>query len=143
MQVIVCLMGAWRLVIFDKVDMAGIERFEDIDAWKEDTELVDKIYRITGRGSFAKDFALRDQIRKAAVSIPSNIAEGFERNHRREFAQFLRYAKGSAGEVRSQLYHARDQGHSDEETFQTLRAEAASVSRQIQGFIRHLENNPR
>ena len=123
--------------------MAGIERFEDIDARKEGTELVNKVYRITGSGSFAKDFALRDQIRKAAVSIPSNIAEGFERNRRREFAQFLRYAKGSAGEVRSQLYHARDQGHIDDETFQTLRAEVASVSRQIQGFIRHLENNPR
>jgi len=123
--------------------MAGIERFEEIDAWKAGTELVNEIYRITGSGSFAKDFALRDQIRKAAVSIPSNIAEGFERNRRREFAQFLRYAKGSAGEVRSQLYHARDQGHIDDETFQTLRAKVASVSRQIQGFIRHLENNPR
>lgn len=123
--------------------MAAIERFEDIDAWKAGTELVNKVYQVTGRNSFAKDFALRDQIRKAAVSIPSNIAEGFERNRRGEFVQFLRYAKGSAGEVRSQLYHARDQGHIDEETFQTLRMEVASVSRQIQGFIRHLENNPR
>jgi four helix bundle protein len=77
------------------------------------------------------------------VSIPSNIAEGFERNQRGEFARFLRYAKGSAGEVRSQLYHARDQGHIDEETFQALRSKVAGVSRQIQGFIRHLENNPR
>ena len=123
--------------------MSGIERFEDIDAWRAGRELVNEIYHVSGRGAFTQDFALRDQIRKAAVSIPSNIAEGFERNQRGEFAQFLRYAKGSAGEVRSQLYHARDQEYIDEDTFQTLRANVESVSRQIQGFIRHLENNPR
>lgn len=123
--------------------MSGIERFEDIDAWRAGRELVNEIYQVSGRGAFTQDFALRDQIRKAAVSIPSNIAEGFERNRRGEFAQFLRYAKGSAGEVRSQLYHARDQKYIDEDTFQTLHAKVESVSRQIQGFIRHLENNPR
>jgi four helix bundle protein len=123
--------------------MSGIERFEDIDAWRAGRELVNEIYQVSGRGAFTQDFALRDQIRKAAVSIPSNIAEGFERNRRGEFAQFLRYAKGSAGEVRSQLYHARDQKYIDEDTFQTLHAKVESVSRQIQGFIRHLENNQR
>ena len=123
--------------------MSGIERFEDIDAWRAGRELVNEIYQVSGRGAFTQDFALRDQIRKAAVSIPSNIAEGFERNQRGEFAQFLRYAKGSAGEVRSQLYHARDQKYIDEDTFQTLHAKVESVSRQIQGFIRHLENNQR
>ena len=101
-------------------------------------ELVNDIYRVSGQGAFANDFALRDQIRKAAVSIPSNIAEGFERNRRSEFIQFLRYAKGSAGEVRSQLYNARDQDYIDAETFQSLQSDVESVSRQIQGFIRHL-----
>ena len=123
--------------------MSGIERFEDIDAWRAGRELVNEIYQVSGRGAFTQDFALRDQIRKAAVSIPSNIAEGFERNRRGVCAQFLRYAKGSAGEVRSQLYHARDQKYIDEDTFQTLHAKVESVSRQIQGFIRHLENNQR
>lgn len=120
-----------------------IQRFEDIDAWKAGMELVNEIYQVSGRGAFAKDFALRDQLRKAAVSIPSNIAEGFERNCRGEFIQFLRYAKGSAGEVRSQLYHARDQGYIDEDTFHSLQSEAEDISRQVQGLIRYLEVNPR
>jgi four helix bundle protein len=116
------------------------ERFEEVDSWQKGAELVNAIYRVTGKGDFARDFALRDQIRKAAVSIPSNIAEGFERSRRGEFVQFLRYAKGSAGEVRSQLYHARDQGYIDEDTFQSLQSQVESISRQIQGFIRHLES---
>ena len=118
--------------------MSEIQRFEDIDSWQAGMELVNDIYRVSGQGAFANDFALRDQIRKAAVSIPSNIAEGFERNRRSEFIQFLRYAKGSAGEVRSQLYNARDQDYIDAETFQSLQSDVESVSRQIQGFIRHL-----
>jgi four helix bundle protein len=118
--------------------MSEIQRFEDIDSWQAGMELVNDIYRVSGQEAFANDFALRDQIRKAAVSIPSNIAEGFERNRRSEFIQFLRYAKGSAGEVRSQLYNARDQDYIDTETFQSLQSDVESVSRQIQGFIRHL-----
>jgi four helix bundle protein len=120
--------------------MATIERFEDMAVWEESRALADTIYGVTGEGSFAQDFALRDQIRKAVVSIPSNIAEGFERDRRGEFVQFLRYAKGSAGEVRSQLYHARDRGYIEEETFEELRAEVVSLSRQIQGFIKYLES---
>lgn len=123
--------------------MATIERSENMAVWKQSRAFVDMIYRVTGDGAFAKDFALRDQIRKAAVSIPSNIAEGFERDRRGEFVQFLRYAKGSAGEVRSQLYHARDREYIDEDTFEALRTEVVSLSRQIQGFIQYLENNPR
>jgi four helix bundle protein len=120
--------------------MATIERFEDMAVWEESRAFADTIYGVTGEGSFAQDFALRDQIRKAAVSIPSNIAEGFERDRRGEFVQFLRYAKGSAGEVRSQLYHARDRGYIEEDTFEELRAEVVSLSRQIQGFIKYLES---
>jgi len=119
--------------------MATIERFEDMAVWEESRGFADRVYQVTSREPFAKDFALRDQIRKAAVSIPSNIAEGFERDQRGEFIQFLRYAKGSAGEVRSQLYHARDLDYIDESTFEDLRTEAVSLSRQIQGFIKYLE----
>jgi four helix bundle protein len=128
---------------FRRIGMATIERFEDMAVWEESRAFANTVYQVTASGRFAKDFALRDQIRKAAVSIPSNIAEGFERDRRGEFVQFLRYAKGSAGEVRSQLYHARDRGYIDEETFEELRAEVVSLSRQIQGFIQYLENNPR
>ena len=98
------------------------------------------VYRVTRSERFACDFALRDQIRRAAISITSNIAEGFERNRRREFIQFLRYAKASAGEVRSQLYVAFDEGYIDDCTFAALGDEARSTSRQIQGFIRYLES---
>lgn len=97
------------------------------------------VYRVTRSERFACDFALRDQIRRAAISITSNIAEGFERNRRREFIQFLRYAKASAGEVRSQLYVAFDEGYIDDCTFAALRDKARSTSRQIQGFIRYLK----
>jgi len=119
--------------------MGTIRTFEDIDAWKAGRSLTQSVYRVTRNQRFARDFALRDQIRRAAISITSNIAEGFERNRRREFIQFLRYAKASAGEVRSQLYVAFDEGYIDEQTFVTLRDEARSTSRQIQGFIRYLE----
>jgi four helix bundle protein len=121
--------------------MATIERFEDMAVWEESRVFADRVYQVTSREPFAKDFALRDQIRKAAVSIPSNIAEGFERDRRGEFIQFLRYAKGSAGEVRSQLYHARDLDYIDKDTFEDLRTEAISLSRQIQGFIKYLERS--
>lgn len=89
--------------------MANIERFEDVVAWQKGRELVRVIYRLTKLTEFSKDFALRDQIRRAAISITSNIAEGFERGGTREFIQFLGHAKGSCGELRSQLYIALDE----------------------------------
>ncbi|PSQ92571.1 MAG: four helix bundle protein, partial [Bacteroidetes bacterium SW_4_67_19] len=84
--------------------MATFHRFEDIESWQKARRLARRIYELTGNGDFARDFGLRDQIRRAAVSIMSNIAEGFERGSRREFARFLDIAKASAGEVRSPLY---------------------------------------
>ena len=91
--------------------MATFKTFEDIEAWQRSRVLTTSIYKITSQGTFARDFGLRDQIRKASVSIMSNIAEGFERSGTREFIQFLATAKGSAGEVRAQLYVALDQGY--------------------------------
>ena len=119
--------------------MGTIRTFEDLDAWRAGRVLTQSVYRVTRRERFARDFALRDQIRRAAISITSNIAEGFERNRRHEFVQFLRYAKASAGEVRSQLYVAFDEGYIDKSTFTALRNDARSTSRQIQGLIRYLE----
>jgi len=89
--------------------MARIERFEDIEAWKKGRDLRKVIYKCSRTGEFARDFALRDQIRRAAQSVTSNIAEGFERGGNREFIQFLSDAKGSCGEVRDQLYTALDE----------------------------------
>jgi len=119
--------------------MGTIRTFEDIDAWKAGRSLTQSVYRVTRNERFARDFALCNQIRRAAISITSNIAEGFERGRRREFVQFLRYAKASAGEVRSQLYVAFDENYVDEPTFTALREDARSTSRQIQGLIRYLE----
>ncbi|PIZ44144.1 MAG: four helix bundle protein [Armatimonadetes bacterium CG_4_10_14_0_8_um_filter_66_14] len=122
--------------------MGKIERFEDVDAWKEARALARAIYRISGTGEFARDFGLRDQIRRAAVSVMSNIAEGFERGGNREFIQFLFIAKGSAGEVRSQLYVAADLGYVDEGTLRDLKKLTETVSRLIAGFIKYLKSSP-
>ena len=97
--------------------MNKIERFEDLIAWQKARALTKEIYQITRGGSFARDFGLSGQIQRAAVSIMSNIAEGFERGGRGEFHQFLSTAKGSCAEVRSQLYVAFEIGYLDQSKF--------------------------
>ena len=89
--------------------MAKVKKFEDIQSWKKARSLTKEIYAATLTGAFARDFGLRDQMRRSAISILSNIAEGFERGGDKEFLQFLAIAKGSAGELRAQLYVAFDQ----------------------------------
>ena len=89
----------------------AVKQFEDLEVWQEARRLTQAIYRLTRAGRFSKDFALRDQIQRAAVSVMSNIAEGFERGGNQEFIQFLYVAKASCGEVRSQLYVAFDQDY--------------------------------
>ena len=121
--------------------MGTIERFEDIEAWKKARELTRIIYTITAKGDFAKDYGLRDQIRRASVSVMSNIAEGFERGGNKEFRQFLSMAKGSAAEVRSQLYVAFDSGYLEESDFRTLYELAEETGRLIGGFMRYLESS--
>ncbi len=119
-----------------------ITQFEDIEAWKLGRELTRAIYRVSKAGEFARDFALRDQVRRAAVSITSNIAEGFERGGNREFMQALAIAKGSAGEVRSQLYVALDESYIDEVVFTDLQEQCLRVSRVLAGFIQFLQRTP-
>ncbi len=109
--------------------MAKVERFEDLVAWQKARELTRQIYRATRDGAFAKDFALREQIRSASTSIMSNIAEGFERGGRGEFHQFLVIAKGSCAEVRSQLYVALDAEYLSESAFQQLQEKAVEVAK--------------
>ncbi len=94
-----------------------IDRFEDIESWKKARGCTRLIYEMSSQGNFTRDFALRDQIRRAVISIMSNIAEGFERGGDKEFIQFLSIAKGSCGEVRSQLFAAFDQNYITEDQF--------------------------
>ena len=121
--------------------MATIQKFEDIEAWQKARELTKTIYAVSNDGKFARDFGLCDQIRRAAVSIMSNIAEGFGRGGNKEFIQFLSTAKGSASEVQAQLYVALDANHINNEQFQSLYALAQSTGNMIGGFIRYLQKS--
>jgi len=115
-------------------DFRKITRFEDLIAWQRERKLTSDIYRMTKSSDFARDFGLRDQIRRASVSIMSNIAEGFERNRYREFHQFLSIAKASCGELRAQLYIAFDVGYLDQMSFNSLQTQAEEISRIISGL---------
>jgi four helix bundle protein len=121
--------------------MAKIQRFEDLIAWQKARELARQVYSHTGAGTFAKDFGLRDQIRRASVSIMSNIAEGFERGSQAEFHQFLVIAKGSCAEVRSQLYLAKDVGHLDDKHFKELMMLSTELSKIIGGLRASVQKN--
>ncbi len=121
--------------------MAKINSFEEIQAWQKARELNKRVYQLSTKGSFSKDFGLRDQIRRASISILSNIAEGFERNGSREFVQFLSIAKGSAGELRAQLYAALDLEYIDEAEFKELFLLVTDTSKLISGFMQHLKNS--
>lgn len=112
----------------------GVDRFEDLIAWQKARQLAQRIYRITRNGDFAKDFGLAGQIQRAAVSVVSNIAEGFERTSLQESRHFLSNAKGSCGEVRAQLYVALDLGYVNETVCRQLLSQAEEVSRIISGL---------
>ena len=122
--------------------MATITRFEEIEAWKSARQLTDLIYRVSKEGGFARDFGLRDQIRRAAVSAMSNIAEGFESQSQAMFMSYLYRAKGSAGEVRSQLYVALDQDYISQAQFEEAYDLADKTSRQLGRFIAYLKSHP-
>ena len=121
--------------------MATIQKFEDIQAWQQARELTRRMYDCTRLGDFAKDFGLRDQVQRAAVSVMANIAEGFERDGRREFIQFLSQAKGSCGEVRSHLYVALDQRYLTPDEFQGLTELALATSRMLSGLMTYLRQS--
>ena len=121
--------------------MATIERFEDIKAWQEARALTKQIYLLTNSGSIARDFGLRDQLRRSAVSVLSNIAEGFERGGDKEFIQFLYIAKGSCGELRAQLYVAYDVGYLSQQDWQQLNEPSQQLSRMLSGLIHYLKNS--
>ena len=122
--------------------MATIKRFEEIKAWQEARELARLVYSVTRKGSFAKDYGLKDQIQRAAVSVGSNIAEGFARNGNKEFAKFLWIAKGSAAEVQSQLYTAKDIGYISDVDFNSVYSKAESCIVLIYRFLKSLRSSP-
>ena len=111
-----------------------IERFEDLIAWQKARALTHSVYKATQQGTFARDFGLSGQIQRAAVSVMSNVAEGFERGKRGEFHQFLSTAKASCAEVRSQLYVALDVGYLSDSVFGTLLLQAEEVARIVGGL---------
>jgi len=120
--------------------VARVQRFEDLDAWKRARTLTQRIYQVSNAGPFAKDFALRDQLRRSAISVMSCISEGFERESGdKDFRHFLSMSKGSAGEVRNQLYIAFDAHHITESEFNELSALAIEVSKLLSRFIAYLD----
>ena len=122
--------------------MATAQQFEDLHVWQDARALVNNIYLASKQRDFYRDLSLREQIRRAAVSAMSNIAEGFERGTRKEFIQFLSIAKGSVGEARSQLYIALDQEYLNQTRFNELKELAVTLSRRIATFIAYLEKYP-
>ncbi|MBN2389259.1 MAG: four helix bundle protein [Anaerolineae bacterium] len=119
-----------------------IEKFEDILGWQSGREVCRLVYQLTKIGSFSRDYGLRDQMRRAAVSIISNIAEGYESQNNRTFIRYLFIAKGSAAEARAQAYVALDQGYITQENFDTLYQLTDQTSRRIRGLITYLEQHP-
>ena len=116
-----------------------IEKFEDIEAWKEARKLVNMIYDISAKDNFSKDFSLKNQIRSASISTMSNISEGFDRESDKEFIQFLVIARASGSEVKSQLYVALDRGYIKDSEFGAIYDKVTSVISLINGFIRYLK----
>lgn len=123
--------------------MARIERFEDIEAWKKAREFTKEVYRKTSSAIFGKDFGLRDQLQRAAVSTMANIAEGFDGGSNREFIKFLGYAFRSATEVQSHLYVALDQSYITQRDFDSIYDLSVQVKTLVRGFMRYLRSHRR
>lgn len=117
------------------------KNFEELEVWKSARQLTNQIYKMTSDGAFSKDYGLRDQIRRASVSIMSNIAEGYERGGNQELIQFLSIAKGSCGEVRCQLYVAGDEGYVDNKECGQLIDAFKKLSIMINNFMEYLKGS--
>ena len=123
--------------------MGGVNRFEDLVAWRKARDLTRGVYAATRKPGFMRDFGLCNQIQRASVSVMSNVAEGFERGRRKEFHQALSTSKASCAEVRSLLYVALDVGYLDQEEFEQLMAQAEEVSRIVGGLRAAVERQIR
>ncbi len=121
--------------------MASVKNFEDLDVWKKSRILVKMIYLSTNKPEFSKDWMLINHLRKTAISIISNISEGFERDGNKEFINFLSIAKGSCGELRCQLIVAYDQNYIEENQFKELSNLAEEISKSLKGLMHYLQNS--
>ena len=121
--------------------MATIKSFEDIESWKKAREVCKILGKLIDEGRFKNSFRLINQVEGSSGSVMDNIAEGFERGTRAEFITFLGYAKGSCGELRSQLYRAFDRNFITEDEFNNLKTEVQNISGLIQNFIHYLQNS--
>ena len=130
------------MLLKKKPTMSKYQTFEELPVWQSSRKLACRIHKICSEPPFRNDRALVDQIRRAAISIVSNIAEGFERKSDKEFMNFLNIAKGSAGEVRAQLYLALDFGYISDDFHKNLANEFRSISSQIAGLIGYVQNKP-
>ena len=120
-----------------------VRSFEDLLVWQMGIELVKRIYRVTAEGDFNRDFGLKDQIRRASVSVPTNIAEGFELSSRKEYLKFLNIAKGSAGEVRSLLQVAWEIGYIESTQYAELKDATLKLSAYLFNHMRSIRDAPR
>ena len=116
-----------------------INKFEDLGIWKLALKITKEIYDLTSKREFSKDFGLRDQIRRAIISVSSNIVEGFEKSNNNEFIRFLKISKGSVGETRNQLYIALSVGYITKEEFDKTNNNLEDLAGQVGGFIQYLE----
>ena len=123
------------------MDTKKVTSFEDLLVWQKGLEMVKQVYLISKVGELNRDFALRDQLRRAALSIPTNIAEGFERASRKEYLNFLNIAKGSAGEVRSLIRVCLELGYLDQEKYKQLRNDILELSRFLSNHLKSLKRS--
>jgi four helix bundle protein len=121
--------------------MTKISSFEDMEVWQRSGKLAHLIFELTQYEKFSKDFSLKDQINRAIGSTMDNIAEGYERQGNKEFIHFLSKSKGAAGEVRFQLYRARDRKYLSDDEFERLTNETTEVSKQLSGFMNYLRQS--
>lgn len=121
--------------------MASYRKFEEMEVWKGSRVIVNRVYDMSDKGIFARDYALKDQMRKAAISVMSNIGEGAERDGDNENIVFLSYSKGSVGELRSQLYIALDRKYIDEKEFKEIYDILMKQGALIKGYMRYLKNS--
>lgn len=121
--------------------MATINKYEELEVWKNSRILCSHIFKIINEGEFARDYKLRDQINGSSGSVMDNIAEGFDRDGRKEFIQFLSIAKGSCAEVRSQLYRAYDRKYISKDQFDEIYLLSEKVSNMIGSFIQYLKKS--
>jgi four helix bundle protein len=119
--------------------MGKIERFEELQVWQSGMFLCKQVYRLTNTDAFSKDFGLKDQIHRSAISVPSNISEGFERDAHQQFLYFLTIAKGSCGEVRTQIQLAYELEYIKEEELNNIKTLCIETSQQLSGFIAYLK----